>query len=141
MSTPSAPSTTDRLRVDLVTLDREVFSAMCDEVTLPGQLGYFGVLPGHAALVATLAIGVLTVRYGAKSRKLALSGGFCEVRDNVVTVLADDAETPDQIDVAATTAALAEAEKQVNAAQDESYVGFMRTIELARARLAVVARD
>lgn len=141
MSTPSATPSTDRLRVDLVTLDREVFSALCDEVTLPGQLGYFGVLPGHAALVATLAIGVLTVRDGAKSRTLALSGGFCEVRDNVVTVLADDAETPDQIDAEASLAALAEAEKLVNAAQDESFLGHMRTIELARARLATVGRD
>jgi F-type H+-transporting ATPase subunit epsilon len=134
----SAP--TGRLRLDLVTLDREVLSSECDEVVLPGSKGEFGVLPGHAALVATLDIGVMRVRDGAKTRVFALSGGFCEVRSNVVTVLADQAEAPEQIDVEATKAAMAAAEKLVVAAQDESYRDSMRTIELCRARLATAGR-
>lgn len=146
MSTPASASTSatasatpGRLRVDLVTLDRAVLSAECDEITLPGTLGYFGVLPGHAVLVATLGIGVLTIRSGAKRQVFALSGGFCEVRGDVVTVLADQAEAPEQIDVEAAKATIVQAEKLVKAAQDESFVDSMRAMELAQARLAAVA--
>lgn len=140
MANASTSATNGRLHLDLVTLDREVLTGACDEVVLPGSKGEFGVLPGHAALVATLGIGVMRVREGAKTRVFALSGGFCEVRGDVVTVLADQAEGPEQINADETRAAMAAAEKLVVAAQDESYLDAMRTIELSRARLAVAGR-
>lgn len=136
---PVRPSA-GRLRAVLVSLEREMLAAECDQVTIPGKLGEFGVLPGHAALIASLGIGELQIRSGAKTQYFAISGGFCEVRDDVVTVLVDSAETPEQIDVAAAEATRVEAAKQVAAALDESFQVAMAALALAETRLRVAAR-
>ena len=62
------------------------------ELTAPGAYGEIGILPDHAALVTTLEPGVLSYRQDGGVVRLAIGGGFAEVRDNVVTVLADSAE-------------------------------------------------
>ena len=78
-----------RLRLLLVTYEKKVLEVECDEVTLPGKKGYFGVLPGHVAMIASLKVGELMYRLGKIEHYLALSGGFCEVVDDVVTVMAE----------------------------------------------------
>jgi len=78
---------TFRLRVQ--TPERELVDAEVREVTAEGAYGQIGVLPDHAALVTALEPGPLTYRDGGTPVRLELGGGFAEVRDNVMTVLAD----------------------------------------------------
>jgi F-type H+-transporting ATPase subunit epsilon len=82
----------DRFRLRVYTPEREVVDGDVREVTAPGVYGEIGVLPDHAALVTTLEPGVLTYRRDDGVIRLTIDGGFAEVRDNVMTVLADSAE-------------------------------------------------
>ena len=86
------------LTLEVATPTRLVVADTVDEVVLPGSEGYFGVLPGHAALLATLGVGELMYRKDATQYRLALTGGFAEVRNDKVIVLAENAERPDEID-------------------------------------------
>jgi len=82
----------DRFRLRVYSPERELVDADVAEVTAPGAYGEIGVLPDHAALVTTLEAGTLTYKEGTRTGRLKISGGFAEVRDNVMTVLADAAE-------------------------------------------------
>jgi len=82
----------DRLRLRVYTPERELVDQDVREVTAPAAYGEIGVLPDHAALVTTLEPGVLGYREDGRVVKLAVGPGFVEVRDNVMTVLADSAE-------------------------------------------------
>lgn len=86
------------LHLEVATPARLVVAETVDEVVIPGSQGYFGVLPGHAPLLATLGVGELTYRQGTAQFHLALTGGFAEVRNDKVIVLAENAERPDEID-------------------------------------------
>jgi F-type H+-transporting ATPase subunit epsilon len=86
------------LDLEVATPNRLVVAETVDEVVIPGSQGYFGVLPGHAPLLATLGIGELSYRQGTSVFHLALTGGFAEVRNDKVIVLAEQAERPDEID-------------------------------------------
>jgi F-type H+-transporting ATPase subunit epsilon len=88
----------ERLTLELATPTRLVVTAEVDEVVAPGSLGYFGVLPGHAPLLATLGTGEVTYRIGRDEHHVAVSGGFAEVRNDKVIILADSAETPADVD-------------------------------------------
>jgi F-type H+-transporting ATPase subunit epsilon len=81
----------DRLRLRVYTPEREVVDREVREVTAPGALGEIGVLPDHAALVTALEPGQLTYREDGGITRLTIGAGFAEVRDNVMTVLADSA--------------------------------------------------
>jgi F-type H+-transporting ATPase subunit epsilon len=93
------------LHLDIVTAERLVYSDDVDLVVAPGSLGELGILPQHAALVTTLQPGALRARKGSEEVDLAISGGFLEVRDNRVLVLADTAERAEEIDVERANAA------------------------------------
>ncbi|HXH82096.1 MAG TPA: F0F1 ATP synthase subunit epsilon [Candidatus Tectomicrobia bacterium] len=88
----------DRLSLEIATPMRLLVAAQVDEVVVPGSEGYFGVLPGHAPFLATLGTGEVTYRDGREERHAAVSGGFCEVRNDKVIILADVAENPTEID-------------------------------------------
>ena len=88
----------DRLTLEIATPMRLVVAETVDEVVAPGIAGYFGVLPGHAPFLTTLGIGEVTYRVGQDEHYLALAGGFAEVRNDKVIVLADTAERPGEID-------------------------------------------
>ena len=132
----------DRLTLELATPTRMVVAETVDEVVVPGSQGYFGVLPGHAPLLATLGIGELTYRIGRDERHVAVAGGFAEVRNDKVIVLADTAEVPQDIDRARAERAKERAEQRLaGRAQDE--IDYMRAAAaLARAltRLQVASR-
>ncbi len=102
-------------RLEIVTPVRKVYTEDVRMVVLPGSEGEFGVLPDHAALVSALKIGVIRVHHEGKVTKIAVSGGFVEVRDSKVTVLANSAERQDQIDVDRATAAKERAEQRLAA--------------------------
>ena len=103
----------DRVRLELATPTRLVVSTEADEVVVPGSEGAFGVLPGHAPLLALVGVGELSYRTGREEHHLAVSGGFAEVGPDHVTVLAETAERPDEIDVARARAARDRAEGQL----------------------------
>jgi F-type H+-transporting ATPase subunit epsilon len=133
----------DRLTLELATPTRLVVSEQVDEVVAPGSLGYFGVLPGHAPLLATLGIGELTYRQGRDEFHLAIVGGFAEVRNDKVIILADAAERPEEIDRARAEQARERAEQRL-AGRSQDAIDFARAqAALARAliRLQVAGRS
>ena len=84
--------------LELATPTRQLVSEEVDEVVAPGTEGYFGVLPGHAAFLATLGSGRVTYRTGRGEQHIAVHGGFAEVTPERVIILAELAERPDEID-------------------------------------------
>jgi F-type H+-transporting ATPase subunit epsilon len=82
----------DRFRLRVYTPERQLVDSDVREVTAQGAWGEIGVLPDHAALVTALEPGLLTYRENGAVTQLRLGGGFAEVRDNVMTVLADSGE-------------------------------------------------
>jgi len=84
--------------LELATPTRQLVSAQVDEVVAPGSEGYFGVLPGHAAFLATLGSGEVVYRNGREEQHIAVHGGFAEVTPERVIILAELAERPEEID-------------------------------------------
>jgi F-type H+-transporting ATPase subunit epsilon len=132
----------ERLTLELATPTRMVVTAEVDEVVAPGSEGYFGVLPGHAAFLATLGIGELMYRIGREEYHVAISGGFAEVRNDKVIVLADVAESPAEIDRARAERARDRAEARLGGRSQEEVDYARATAALARAlsRLQVANR-
>lgn len=133
----------DRLTLEIATPTRLVVGETVDEVVVPGVEGYFGVLPGHAPFLTTLGIGPLTYRSGRDERQLAVAGGFAEVRNDKVIVLADAAELPEEIDRARAERARARAERRLGSrGQDEvDYTRAAVALARALARLQVATRS
>jgi F-type H+-transporting ATPase subunit epsilon len=88
-----------RIQLEVVTPERQVLSTEVDELTAPGALGYFGVLPGHTPFLTTLGMGELGYRIGNRWEYLAITWGYAEVLPNHVTILAETAEMAEEIDV------------------------------------------
>ena len=134
----------ERLTLELATPTRLVVTAEVDEVVIPGSMGYFGVLPGHAPLLATLGIGELTYRIGRDEYHVAMSGGFAEVRNDKVIILADTAEAPGDIDRARAERARDRAEARLagrGVTQEEiDYTRAMCALARALTRLQVAGR-
>ena len=103
-----------KLTLEIVTPERALASEQVDEVQLPGSEGYFGVLPGHTPLLATLHVGELWYRIGQETHHLAVACGFVEVLPDRVTVLAQFAEKPEDIDVSRAEAAKKRAEERLS---------------------------
>ena len=93
------------IRCEIVSQDRTLFQGEADMVIAPGSEGEMGILPHHAPLLTTLDFGLLRVRTGGREEVFAISGGFMEVRPDVVTVLADVGENVAEIDEARAEAA------------------------------------
>ncbi len=87
------------LQLQVVTAERVVYEDEVDMVVAPSLEGTVGILPRHAPLMSVLGIGELRIKKGAEETPLAIGGGFMEVLDDRVTVLADSAERADEIDV------------------------------------------
>jgi F-type H+-transporting ATPase subunit epsilon len=131
------------LRLELATPSRLVVAEEADEVVVPGLTGYFGVLPGHAPLLSLLGVGEVVYRAGRLERYLAVSGGFAEVGADRVTILAETAERPEEIDPARAQAARERAERWLAARGGDEEVDYPRALaalERAQARLRVAAR-
>lgn len=103
-------------RLSIVTPERPYFEGECASVVVPGTEGYFGVLTGHAPLLAAVAPGELKITEtpGGTPRILAVSGGFFEVSHNHATLLAESVEEPAQIDLARAQEALDRAHKRLS---------------------------
>jgi F-type H+-transporting ATPase subunit epsilon len=101
------------IRLEFVTPERTIVHDDVDEVVLPGEEGDFGVLPGHAPLLALLRIGPMWYRKGADKAFAFVAGGFAEVVGDRVTVLAQIAERAEDIDLARAEAAKHHAEQLI----------------------------
>ena len=102
-----------KLTLEIVTPERALVTEQVDEVELPGSEGYFGVLPGHTELLASLQVGELWYRIGQEKFYLAVAFGFVEVLPDHVTVLARIAEKSQDIDVGRAESAKKRAESRV----------------------------
>lgn len=128
------------LSLEVATPARLVVAETVDEVVIPGSQGYFGVLPGHAPLLATLGIGELTYRKGGSQFHLALTGGFAEVRNDKVIVLAENAERPDEIDRDRAQQSRQRAEHRLSGREgDVDYARAQAALARALIRLQVAA--
>ena len=100
------------LKVEIVTAERSVFSEEgVDEVIAPGIEGELTVLPSHAPLLTMIKPGIMVLKKGGEDIDLAVTGGFLEVRDDRVMILADAAERAEEIDVVAAEEARRQAER------------------------------
>ena len=119
-----------RLQLEVVTPNRRVAPESANSVTVPGLGGEMQILPGHAALISELQTGVLTYSQDGTNFQLHVSGGFVEVSDDHVTVLAEVAERAEEIDAARARLAREHTEKQLS-----SWSGTEEDFEVARAKL------
>ena len=87
--------------------------AQVTSVTVPGAVGELGILPGHRALITSLAIGQLSWTEGGKTHMLATNEGFGEVHDDEVVIVTESAESPDEIDPERARKSLEQAEAQL----------------------------
>ncbi len=127
----------------VVTPVRLVLEERVDELTAPGPLGQLGILPDHAALMTTLDIGQLSYKQGGSTSVVTLAGGYAEVLDNVVTVLADAAEFPAEIDTDRAENARARAERaleETDPTDEEALAAASAALQRALVRLETAAR-
>jgi F-type H+-transporting ATPase subunit epsilon len=129
-----------KITLEIVTPDRALVSAEVDEVQLPGSEGYFGVLPGHTPMLATLQVGEMWYRIGQDKHFLMIAFGFVEVMPERVTVLAQIAERAEDIDEARAEAAKRRAEERLAKAaaiNDADYEAARLSAMRAIARLQI----
>ncbi len=119
-----------KLQLEIVTPERRVLSESVDMVTIPGLGGELGILPGHTPLISQLQTGVLSYSQGGATYQLHVSGGFIEVSDDKVSLLADVAERPEEIDASRARVRREQLEKQVNA-----WTGPEEELAVAREKL------
>ncbi|MBI3770850.1 MAG: F0F1 ATP synthase subunit epsilon [Deltaproteobacteria bacterium] len=128
-------------RLRIVTPERQLLDEDVEEVIAPGAAGEFGVLPDHIAFLTVLAAGRLIYKNGGRRHVLAIFGGYAEVADNVMTVLADGAEPVAEIDAQRAQQVLRDAEAKLvdldPTAPDAA--PLRRAIDESTARLTAVA--
>jgi F-type H+-transporting ATPase subunit epsilon len=120
----------NQIQLEVVTPERRVVNQEVDSVNVPGSNGELGILPGHTPLISQLRTGVLTFTDGESKRQMHVSGGFVEVNSDRVSVLAEVAEWPEEIDAARAKLAREHAEKALT-----GWSGTEEDFEVARARL------
>jgi F-type H+-transporting ATPase subunit epsilon len=92
----------EKLRLKIITPDRLVFDGEVSELVAPGQMGEFGVLPGHVPFLSVLFPGRLRFKTEESGENtLIIHGGLADVKDDTVSVLTDQSEDPEEVDVVA----------------------------------------
>jgi F-type H+-transporting ATPase subunit epsilon len=132
----------EKLRLDMVTPYKQFLSQDVEEVTAPGTVGEFGILPGHTPLLTTLKIGELSYRQGAETFHVAVNWGYVEVEDDKVTVLVETAEPADEIDLERAKVALGRAEEALRklSPEDKDFMAQQAAVERAMIRIQVAGR-
>ena len=130
------------MKLEIVTAERLVYEDQVNVVVAPGIEGQLGILPHHAALLTTLQPGELTIRKdGEEDVYMAISGGFLEVMNNRVVVLADTAERVDEIDESRAEEAMHRAQDQLETrTEDVNLERALTAIMRSQTRLKVVRR-
>jgi F-type H+-transporting ATPase subunit epsilon len=130
------------LTLDIVTPERRVLSVTCDEVRAPGVQGGFGIRRGHTSFMTSLEPGRLTYVEGGREHHFAIGGGFLQVDDDKVIVLADTAEAAADIDVDRAQRALSDAREKLKklTADDRSHAEEEARVRRAAARIAIAGK-
>ena len=130
----------ERIHLEVVTPERKVFEAEVERVEVPGLDGELGILPGHTELVSLLKpAGLLTYHIGNETGEMAISDGFVEVNADRVTVLANKASRPEDIDLASALKMKENAEQLLQRALADPDADIVRaSIELERASVELL---
>jgi F-type H+-transporting ATPase subunit epsilon len=127
-------------QLEIVTPDKQMVKDVAEEAQIPGLGGYLGILPGHAPLITELAVGVITYRAGGTTHTLAVAWGFAEVLPDKVTILAETAERPDEIEVERARKAKERAEQRLKSGDPETdFARAEDALQRAETRLKVAA--
>jgi F-type H+-transporting ATPase subunit epsilon len=131
------------LQLDVITPERRLLSEQADSVNVPGLGGELGILPGHTPLISALQTGVLSYAQGQTVRRLLVSGGFVEVNNDRVSVLADFAEFPEEVDAARARLEREEAERRLGSftGSPEELADVRAQLDRANTRLQLAAGD
>jgi len=132
----------EQLKFELVTPQRKVVSETVEEITATGALGEFGVLPGHAPFLTSMKIGELSFKQGGATKFLAVSNGYFEVVNDMVTVLVEAAEYAEEIDLERAKKAMAKSEERLKelAPDDTDYKAMEAALQRAMIRMQVAAK-
>jgi F-type H+-transporting ATPase subunit epsilon len=130
------------LTLDIVTPERRVLSVTCDEVRAPGALGGFGIRRGHTSFMSALEPGRLTYLEGGHEHAFAIGGGFLQVADDKVLVLADSAEASADIDLERAQRALVDAREKLKklTVDDRNHAEEEARVRRATARIAIAGK-
>jgi F-type H+-transporting ATPase subunit epsilon len=129
------------MQFEMVTAERLLFSGEVDSVVAPGTAGELGILPHHAPLLTTLNPGELRIMQGGQEQSIAVTGGFLEVLDNRVTILADAAEQADEIVLERAEEAMRRAEERIaTRTSDMDLERAVASLRRAQVRVAVARR-
>ena len=124
----------DRLELEVVTPEKLVLRESVDEVIVPGLGGELGILPDHTPLISQIQSGVLTYRKGTEKKSLHVSGGFVEILPERVSVLAEVAEIPEEIDYKRAQEAKVRAEKQLASSGQANVSGQDAQVDLEQVK-------
>jgi F-type H+-transporting ATPase subunit epsilon len=129
-------------QLEIVTPAKQlVKDVQAEEIQIPGANGYLGILPGHAPLITELAVGVITYRADGETNTLAVAWGFAEVLPDKVTILAETAERPEEIDAARAQKAKERAEQRLKSNDTEvDYTRAADALQRAETRLNVATK-
>lgn len=127
------------MHLRIVTPVRPIVDAEVSELVAPGSEGELGVLPQHVTFLGNLKPGVVSFVEGGQRRRVLISGGYAEVRDDVVTLLADDAQMPEEVDAQQAQADIASIQAELARGTDdaEAIEKLLRDLALAEARVAI----
>ena len=132
----------DTFKLEIVTPEKKVVDTTAAEIQIPGKNGYLGILPGHAPLITELAVGKITFRSADGEQRLAVASGFAEVLPDKVTVLAETAERPQEINVERATKAKERAEERLASSNTEVDVEHaLDALHRAEVRLEVAGKS
>ena len=109
----------DTFQLEIVTPARLLVKEVAEEAQIPGATGYLGILPGHAPLITELGVGEITYKASGTTHSLAVAWGFAEVLPDKVTILAEAAERPQEIDVERAQKAKERAEQRLKSSATE----------------------
>jgi F-type H+-transporting ATPase subunit epsilon len=128
----------DTFQLEIVTPTRLLVNEPAEEAQIPGASGYLGILPGHAPLISELAVGVITYKSSGSTHTLSVAWGFMEVLPDKVTILAEAAEDPKEIDVPRAEKAKQRAEERLKSNNPEvDYTRAEDALKRAETRIAV----
>jgi F-type H+-transporting ATPase subunit epsilon len=128
----------DTFQLEIVTPTRLLVKEAAEEAQIPGATGYLGILPGHAPLITELGVGEITYKASGTTHTLAVAWGFAEVLPDKVTILAEAAERPQEIDVARAQKAKDRAEQRLKSnTADVDYARAEDALRRAESRIDV----
>ena len=131
----------DTFQLEIVTPEKMVVKDVAEEIQIPGKDGYLGILPGHARLITALAVGEISYRKGGQTHFLSVAWGFAEVLPDKVTILAETAERPEEIDVKRAQESKLKAEQALKTGKTEAdFTHAEDALKRAETRLEVAEK-